>query len=71
MNGYSLSFSGVAQNAYDPNKGTDSKVLSSSIAAVPEPSSYVMGFAGLLGMIGFASSRKKKAASLNAPTLLA
>ena len=42
-----------------------------NVAAVPEPSSYVMGFAGLLGMIGFASSRKKKAAAINAPALLA
>ena len=30
------------------------------LSAVPEPSSYVLGFAGLLGMVGFASSRKKK-----------
>jgi PEP-CTERM motif len=33
------------------------------VSPVPEPSSYVLGFAGLLGMIGFASRKKKTEAA--------
>lgn len=42
-------------------QGANYQFAFEKVAAVPEPSSYVLGFAGLLGMVGFASSRKKKA----------
>ena len=52
--------------------GTGNLVTLTSIAPVPEPSSWVLGLGGLMGMTVLASRKKKSTASiLKAPALVA
>ena len=73
VNDFQVTFNGFSSNTFDNRLGTDGAILTGSIvSAVPEPSSWVLGLGGLMGMTVLASRKKKTTGSiLKAPALLA